>query len=287
MAAPQKIIYAGLGYVHYGALAAGAYYPAGLTGVVANGQIEPLVRLQGAKSLGLTIPEAVRVTQTGDDQPQGTFIFRSTENPTGTLNMGILDLDYENMVQGTTLYTVGDSQISALAPGDPVFVDHLMLVSRPAKSKSAATSGQSQWHNYLIPLVNAAPRGDSSITEREVADAVYDLVINPATFFPWGLALGATNVGTTEVPIFRITTKYPLMIETLSGDNSEDEFTLDKLPVSDHSGDYLHTYDYSDGSNADDELTSVSTTTGLMTYTAAPGTGVKRVVVYQWNPALN
>lgn len=289
MAAPKKVIYGGFKYGWYGKLASGEFYPAGLTGSLSAGAASGggLVRLQGVKQANITLPQSERKTQTGDDEAQGTLIFAPIEDPSGTLNLGILDLDYENMVQGTQLYNVGDLQISVLAPQDPDFVDHLFLMSRPAKSKEAATSGLGRWINYLIPIMNASPRGDSSIQEREFSDAVYDVICNKSSKFPWGLALGAANVGTTGGPIFRIISRYPLMIDTFIGNNSEDEYTLSKIPVGDHSSDFFHSYNYSTGANADSELTSVNTTSGLVTFTAAIAAAAVRLFVYQWNPALN
>ncbi len=289
MASPKKVIFASLSYAWYGKLASGAYYPAGLTGSLTPGAATGggLVRLQGMKQASLTLPESTRVTQTGDAQPQGTFIFAPVEDVTGQITMGILDLDYENMVQGTLAYNLNNLQISPMAPGDPDFVDHLMLISRPAKSKEAATTGLGRWLNYLVPIMNASPRGDSGISERELADALYDLVGNKTGTFPWGDALDSANVGTTEAAAFRIISEYPLMIDVFVSDNSETEYTLSKIPVGDMDSVYFNSFDYSDGSDADDELTSVSTTTGLVTYTSAIADNAVRLFLYQWDPAAN
>lgn len=289
MAAPKKVIFADLSYAWYGKLAASSYYPAGLTGALVAGATSGggLVRLEGMKSAALTLPESTRLTQTGDGKPQGTFLLSPVEDVSGQLNMGILDLNYENMAQGTSIYTLDDMQISPMSPADPSFVDHLMLLSRPAKSKEAATTGLGRWLNYLIPILNASPRGDSAITERELADAIYDLVGNKAAYFPWGDALDSGNVGTSQAAAFRIITEYPLMIDVFVGDNSETTYTLSKLPVGDESSIYFSSYNYATGANADSELTSVSTSTGLVTWSSAIGQDLVRVLVYEWDPALN
>lgn len=289
MAAPKKVIFGDLSYAWFGKLAAGSYYPAGLTGSLSAGATSGggLVRLEGMKSASLTLPESTRLTQTGDGQPQGTFILTPIEDVTGQINLGILDLDYENMAQGTSVYTLNNMQISALGPADPIFADHLMLISRPAKSKAAATSGLSRWLNYLIPLMNASPRGDSAITERELSDVILDIVANKSGTFAWGDVLDSGNVGTTAAATFRIISDYPVMIDVFVGDNSETTYTLSKLPVSDMGGDYFNSFNYATGADADSELTSVSTSTGVVTWTSAVGQDLVRVLVYQWDPALN
>lgn len=289
MAAPKKVIFASLAYAWYGKLASGAFYPAGLTGTLSAGATSGggLRRLEGMKSASLSLPESTRATQTGDGQPQGTFIFAPIEDVTGQINMGILDLDYENMVQGTSVYNLNDLQISAMAPEDPDFVDHLLLLSRPAKSKEAATTGLGRWLNYLVPIVNASPRGDSSITEREIADAIYDLVGNKASVFPWGDALDSGNVGTGAAAAWRIISTYPLMIDVFVGDNSETTYTLSKLPVGDEDSVYFNSFNYATGADADSEIDNVNTSTGVVTWSSAIGQDLVRLMLYQWDPALN
>lgn len=287
MAAPKQIIFGGLSYGHIGKLVSGTYYPGGIDGAITAGQGEGLYRLKALKTAALNIPEAVRQTQTGDDQAQGTMLWSSTEDLNGSMNVGILDLDYESMAQGTVVVALGDGQWAAINPKDQVFVDHLFLLSRPAKSKAALTSGQSQYLNYLIPLMNAAPRGDSGITEREFADVVFDIIGNKTGTMPWGETVEDFGLGTTEAAGFRVISKFPLMIDVFRGNNAATTFTLSKIPAGDHSSDYLDVFTYADGNDASGDMTSISTSTGLVTFSAAPGTDEIYVFVYQWDPSAN
>lgn len=277
----KKVISGGFSLMQY-ARAHTTGYPAGTTGTIANGGDAGMSRLYGVKQASVSIPEAVRATQTGDDNPQGSLVWPTTELPGGNLQTGIFDEDFDAIAQGTLAYTLSGMRIGVLSPADPEYADLVGILSRPAKSKDSATTGRKRWQHYLLPAFNAVPRGTDSFQERTFGNNVYDITCNPATKFPWGDALDATNVGTTETPVFVIHTDYRLTMHTFVGDGADTAFTLSKLPAGDEATDYFDLFAAADGSDANGLLDSVNTSTGVVTFTAAPSAGVVYTTVYQY-----
>lgn len=284
MAQTKKVIAGGFAQLQYARVST-AGYPDGasLTAGIAAGGDDGLGRLNGVKTASITLPEAERPTQTGDDEAQGSLIFASPEVPSGQMTTGIFDQEFDALAVGHLVYAMNDgTSIDPIGGSGKDYRDMMLILSRQAKSKDAATSGRKRKEHYLLPSVNVDPQGGDGFTERAFSDGQYSLTCNPAAKFPWGLALGAANVGTTAAPVLRFFTDYNISLHTVVGDGTVTSFTLDHAPASDHTGNYFDLFNFATGLDASSLIDSVNTTTGVVTLTGALGSGTTLVAYYQY-----
>jgi hypothetical protein len=200
------------------------------TGAVAgNISGQGLRRLEGARTLPVGVPEDEIVTVTGDNEPKTSFKFPSADLPSGVLETAVRDLDFEALVQGTRVETVGDMSVGTLAPSGSTNPDICLLLMRKAKKMGPGVRGVSAWEILFIPRCSITPLG-AELTERQFNPYRYSINISKSDRLPWGATFTTALHGTTDVALVPVESDNPVMLHTHIGDASRVLFNLAIVP---------------------------------------------------------
>jgi hypothetical protein len=229
----KKLISGGFERLYYGPMDTAGFL-IGATGTApANGNTNGsgMAKLDGVKTSNVTVPPGENKTQTGDDQGLGSILFPSVEYPAFDLEVGTMDLDFDALAQGTKVHNDGDTSFGSLQPSDPDYADMCLVLLRRAKGRATGSIGNAHWEGSILPRCTIQPLGGDGYKERELVTYKYRVIANPASLYPWGLAFGETNNGTTSMPIIPLTAEYRVHIQRFSGDGTQDDFILDYTPA--------------------------------------------------------
>jgi hypothetical protein len=226
-------IAAGFDYVFYGVVNSSGYVigntATGATAGDATGQ--SMLRLDGARTVPISIPPDEVVTVVGDNKPMVSFNFPAAELPSGQLEMSDRNNSFDALVQGTLVESLGDLEISTYGPGTRNQPDICLLLMRQAKKWEVGVQGVQAWEIAVIPRCTITPLG-LDITQREFTPYRYNINLQTSDRKPWGATfttlLNATDSGT----IIFIDSDNPVMLHTHIGNNSTQNFNLPVTPVS-------------------------------------------------------
>lgn len=195
-----------------------------------------------------------------------------------SFEMGAYDEAYHALVTGVANDTTTFDNV--LMRGLPLTEAVPPTVMGAWASLIKLTSGSTQWLTRIFHACQITP----GVPPTNQSDGV-NPIPNSATVIPseasrsfLGTALGSTSAIRWGVTL---RTLYPVHMHTFRGDNSDTTVTLPYLPI------------YSTATGAADNfisingvataVTSVNTSTGVVTFAAAPAAGAKVVIVYQTN----
>lgn len=282
MAAKRKVIAAGFINMFLGTSDSNGYLvgntlTAPTAGVAAG---SPMLRVDGVKTSDISIVEPEIVTVTGDDGSLGQFVFDPASLPSFTLEVGIHDFDLEALAQGTLVETISEVDFGVLQPKTPVYPDMFLVLQRRAKSKVSGSDGVSEWEGVVIPKAQLVPLGSPNFTERAAASFRYRVNTNMADRMAHGVTLHVDRNGTEAAPVIPFTADNPIHFQRFTGDNSRTEFgPLTYTPVS-----QAKTFAAINGlSRLPTTHFTVNTTTKMVTFLAAPGTGAIVIVGYEFS----
>lgn len=228
----ESVIAAGFRVIWYGTRDSSGIFIGGTATAPTAGAAagSGMIRLNGARTIPITIPDPVIVPVTGDDEPEVSFEFDSESLPNGVLEMSVRDNTFEALVQGTKVQTVGDLDISVIDPKGRSSVDMCFLLSRVAKSWKPGERGAKKWENLWIGSATVKPLY-ASVEQRTFSPYRYSLNVSRADRVGW-TTVNETEHGTTAASIFPIDSDNPLHLKRFTGNNSQQTFTLDYAPVS-------------------------------------------------------
>jgi len=223
---------AGFRYMRYGVNNDDGIFIGGTTTVpVAGNQTgSGMIRLDGARTLPVNIPEPDVEPVTGDDEPMVTFEFDSETPISGAFEMAVRNNTFEALIQGTKVETIGDADLGILDPKDRASQSMCLLLSRRAKSWATGEEGAKKWENLYIPRCTIKPLY-TDIQQRTFTP--YQYAINLSRSGRTGWSTVSINLhGTTAASLFPIDSDNPLYQHRFTGDNAEQDFTLTYEPVS-------------------------------------------------------
>lgn len=234
----KEIIAAGFDYALV-ALLDGDGYPMGLAGSLSNGAGVGLQIMKGVQTANLNVPAAERITISGQNRPQGTFIFPPNEFPSFDIETSILNMDQAAAFEDQLVRDVGSMSIHPIS-GDTVYYrDALIWLLSQATSKEAGSDGLSCVYGLLGPRAKVAYLGPGSFQERTGRTFRMAVSLNPTSKYPWGEALTVEIDGANSAPLFETTTEYWPGLYVFQGDGVEDEITLDYVPDGDHTSEKI------------------------------------------------
>lgn len=272
----RKTIAAGFRYLWYGVVDSNGKFIGSTTTAPAAGAAagSSMLRLDGARTLPVNIPEPTVETVSGDDEPMVQFEFDAEDLPNGTIELAARNNVFDALVQGTLVETVGDIDITVLDPKDRSSQTMCMLASRRAKSWITGSKGVKKWENVFIPRCTVKPLG-AEIQQRTFTPYQYNVYTSRSDRTGWS-TVNVNTLGTTAAPMFYIDSDNPLgPLARFTGDNATVAFTLPYAPVSG-----AKTYVY-----VDDILQTVTTdytvSSKTLTFEAGstPGTDAEIIVL--------
>lgn len=280
MAAKRKVIAAGFYDAFFGISDTNGFL-VGNTGTAPTAGVaagSPMGRIDGVKVADVSIVEPETVPVTGDDGTLGQFVFEAAGLPSFTLEAGIHDFDLEALAQGTSVYTISEVDFGVLQPKTPVYPDMFLVLQRRAKSKVSGSDGVSEWEGYVLPKVQMIPLGSPNFTERAAASTRYRVNTNIADRHPLGLTLTESTFGTEAAPVIDFTADNPIHFHRFTGDGVTTVFgPLAYTPVSQAKSMAaingllrLPTTHF-----------TVNTSSKMVTFLAAPGSGAIVIVGYE------
>jgi hypothetical protein len=243
---------------------------------LANGGNVGMTQLVGAKTGQIGIPEADRLTPTGDDGALGAvFEFESTEQPTGTLTVGVHNVDAHAAFAGTLVDGAAGGSINVLGAKGTTRPSLLMLFTRRAVSKDAATSGLVAEQQYALPRAQLRPLGSENYQERAESPDRYGILANDTTKEPHGKPITLTDHGTLSGPILEIYGTSRAHYHFFKGNNSTATVVL---PYTPSSATDFEVYDFTAGTAI---TATLDVGTKTVTFAAAPSAGKLCGIMYR------
>jgi len=227
------------------------------------------LRIMGAKSLTLNIPDWQRLTATGDDRVLAQFVLPAQEGVTGELRVGDFDMTAEALVSGINVKTVGEMKTLPMATEQADLPDMWLLGWREAKSVVSGDAGRGHYEWVLLRVKLTPLAGEWG--ERSVEERRYMVTAQVTSKWPWGEALVLNTDGCEAMQLAYGSSEYVPRLSAFEGDNTTTVFALvgktaistDKMPT------------YKDGVIVSSGLTKAI---GSLTFSAAPAAGVKVVL---------
>lgn len=272
----KEIISAGVELAEFHVLDSGGYI-SGSTGTVASGAAGAAAgRIRGIQTASVTTPDDELVTIPGDDGVMGAFTFEPDTVPQFTIDVGVQDLDDEAAFQTSRVYQRGNLNMGILQPSGSTLVDMLVILTSKTKAKTPGSDGISRYSGYILPKVNARPKGRVEFAGRQGAVYRYACVANVSDTFGAGETMRADTFGTESGVIIPWTGLYRLTAHRFTGDGVTTAFTLGKTPATSTAADFQVWIN----GVVQNSGYSVNTTTKVITFSPAPALNAKIVVAY-------
>lgn len=153
------------------------------------------IRIQGALTMNVTLPEPRRVNARGDDITYYTFSLAPEENPTGELRVTKGDLDVIALVSGVTAGgTPPDHRIALATDLQGLEPNVILWASRKAvdTEEGSADFGDQIWQCYVLlnAILVARP---ATMEDSAVGEWVYSVVANASACDEDGVAFAVAG----------------------------------------------------------------------------------------------
>lgn len=188
-----------------------------------------MAQLTGVKNFPFAPAEAQRNNVTGDDGPIAQFLYDPVELPSGQVEFAVFDMTFEALIRGMLVDDVGDMSIVAVGPESTTFEDMIMVVQGQAKSQASGSVGAGMYEGLIIARANLSSMSRNAFQERTEAAYLYTMIANKAEAYPWGEDI-TVGLGIGKADGFRFSSPWLRHMQRWTGNNTEDEFTLDATP---------------------------------------------------------
>lgn len=227
-----KRIGAGFDRIEWGLVnTSGLVYGTSLTGPTAGSATgEPMLRLRGARSLPVQVPEPERVPVTGDNEVLAAFQFPGGELPAGILEVAVNNMEFNAIAQGTKVRALGGYNVGALAPNGNTYPTMCLNLMRQTSIQDAGETGLPGWEGLWIPRCTLTPL-NAEITERAFNPYRYAVNINPSDRAMLGYTFTEGIDGVTSMAMMDFDGNYPAHQDNWKGDASRVLFTLKYTPI--------------------------------------------------------
>lgn len=224
-------IHAGFKYLFLGTVNSDGFLigqtTAGATAGAAAG--EGMLRLVGAQTLPIEMAESEVVTALGDDEPLTQFDFEGADLPNGILELAVKNFDFEALVQGTLVETLGDVKVGNLGAASSSRPIIALLAWRRAKKWESGTKGVKAWVGEVAMRCTITPLG-AAFQQRTVTPNRYKISTSKADRKLWGATLSEAINGTELSAIMELTADYPQLVHVFKGNGIQTAFTLPYTP---------------------------------------------------------
>ncbi len=203
--------------------------PMGVTGTAAY----PGYEIIGSRGLTLQIPEARRITHTGDDRVLAVTLLPPEDPVTGELTTASLDLEADSILGGLPgaqplLDGLHTARATDLQGNEPVVWFKTASVGTDV-DRTGTTMGASRWWNrfFLGRVVARGPR----LEYGSAIESSYSVVANPTRRFPWGTVVDPSTYVYREYNLLEIVTEYPLRMDVAIWDGTDSTFSLTRPAI--------------------------------------------------------
>jgi hypothetical protein len=241
-----------------------------------TGQNSGMRRLEGARLFPLQTPEVEVQPIQGDDGIYDQFMFQSGNVQRGILEMGAKDSTFVASAEGTILYTEGIYNIYGM--GDTITnpANLIFLLTRQAHGKDAASLDATGFENEIVFNTRVQPISDEAREWQKNGKDRHSVSILDSTLNVWGKTCSSV-FGTYKRKSQRWASLYRMMLHTFIGDGAITTVTLDYTPATATTS---YTKCFNGSTGAAITFTSIVPATKILTFTAAPGSGVPVVILY-------
>ncbi len=234
-----------------------------------------MFRFEGAKQANPTVPAPDPVVDTSEDG------FRRYEYPFPNISPRTFEIQLAEQVLRTAML-VQNMPLKSYAGGQVGYSDVADVLLPPVcvilqSWMIDAVTGVKKWGGVFIPSGTLAYLGRDTFNERTPALFRYSLTPNVSNYEPWGYTIfdsDGTAKGATYLPFQDF--DFPLTLHAYTGNAVATVFPTDLQPVNVASSMAVT-------ERVAQAITSVQTTSPYgVTFTAAPSSGGRGVVVYQF-----
>lgn len=253
-------------------------FPLGGTGVATAGDIDgsPALRLDGANTVDMSIPESEIVNVLGDDKPMVNFSFLAANLPQGALEVAAKDLDAMGYFSNVTPRTqAGIKQLPLGTSNVPASV--ALIVQQQAKSWQDGFEGIPKRSGYYVPACELRPLG-APYTQRAHNMQRYSINASNAARHIWGETFSIANDTVENAPIIDMSMDDLVHQHAFRGNAIRTVFNLRYTPLVPATRSSVtvegvlqtYTVDYAIATN-------------VLTFVAAPANNARIIVSYEFD----
>ncbi len=207
--------------------------PAGYTGTCTPGATGcPAARMFAVKTANINIPTATVVPISGDNAPDGTFIFPN-EAARG-FDISAAEDDFTNRLSFQNIKTrdIGNHSFSG-RDTLPFSINNLMLLGVSNISARGTTIPNiGAYGGVFTTSAQLVVRGRNAFTEITAAQFDGSVVLNPMNQYPWGETFQPANEGYTRSYLEDWTLAYPVTVHRWTQTGGLTVFNLGEIPAS-------------------------------------------------------
>lgn len=232
------------------------------------------LQVEGAKAFTLTVPEPRVITHSGDDRLLALDSLPSLEGSSGELRVAKDMYDVIALLTGTKMDTIKENVGVLWATDKQGFEPQVGLIlfqqSLDAQQAGAYT-GLRRWRAYMLSkaIIIPAP-GNMDENPTEMLFRIRPQIV---TSYLWGLPFTELANGATEAQVAERMFEGKPQLDSWLGDNSAVAFTLSRTAIS-----TAKIACYVNGVLQ----TPLSTTTTVVTLSAAPATNADVNILYEY-----
>lgn len=232
------------------------------------------------------------VRDVGGTSNRGSVDIGSGEAQDGSFQQSNYDVDFHNLVTGTATdnsimpgFQLNSPDIDA----KPATIGFMTCEGFHDRLDGAASYGNPKYLSRIYLRTQFSPRGMQASQNDGTNPNPVDWTFSAqkGSVLPNGLAISATALGLTGNTGYYVQaiTDYPLHMVTWVANGSATTFTLPYLPIYDDEDNAANNIITKNGAKT--AVTSVNTSSGLVTLTAAGDSGDVWVVIYKTNYAAS
>lgn len=207
--------------------------PAGVTGSVTPGAVGvPAGRITAVKTANINIPTAEVVPVTGDNAPQGNFVFPNSQARQFDISAAWDRFDNREAFQGIKTVDIGNHSFAG-RDALPFVIDNTMMIAvSNASSKKVGAVGNGMYAGVIAARTQMTIRGRNSFVERQAAQFDGTVVLNPSDSYPWGQTFQVNTEGYLQSFIEDWTLPYPVTCHRWTQSSGVTKFYLGEKPAS-------------------------------------------------------
>lgn len=197
------------------------------------GEHSPVGRIYGEISTDISLPEPVSVAIPGDNGVMGTFFFASSDPIKFKVNISIREMEFEDLLNGSTHETMGEWEFLPFFSSQSVFTNLFLQFVADIGSNAAGDSANVGHRNLIIP--NAQVRSNiQPMNNKEFSEISLDCIANPTDTLPDGRTVISVypNAPDGKLIALEATSQYPLIYESYVGKTSDTVIPLTYKPIS-------------------------------------------------------
>ncbi len=230
------------------------------------------IRLYGAQSFTLNIPEPQRITHYGDTHVLAVDYLPPREGSTAELRVAVNDSQAIATLTGVSVADVGGADAVPLGTdrqGSEPTVG--IVISQQTLNQD---TGVRYWRTIVIPRARMIPVPPS--LDDNPAAVTFRCALSPSRYHLWGAELDVATDGASQATIVEMHSAGRVKLLAYQGDGSTTTFDLDDdFPIVDEGSGVVWV-------NGTEVSATFSETNNNFTLSSAPSNGSIIVVKYEW-----